>query len=522
MAKTRTLIRSSRGPVVILVWDGFGITKKKEGNAEVAAKMPVWHKLCETYPNSLLRADGVDVGLPPSQPGNSEAGHATIGAGRAVESDQVVIDRAIADHSFENNPALLRAAVHCIRNKSTLHLMGLLTNGKSGHASPKHVAALLKFAAGLSLPRIALHLFTDGRDTPPFHAAHLMSELEKRLPPQCVVASIMGRFYAMDRNKFWERTEMAYKALVEGHGISAESSVQAITQAYTRGESDEFITPTVICQKGTCVAPISDHDAVIFWNLRSDRARQLTKPFVMRDFEVHEPHAFRRHVIRKDLAYITLTEFGTDLDSVVAAFPHREVHGTIVEAMRTHRQLYAAESEKFSMVTYFLNGGYDRPRYGEDRIRIPSPRVARYDHTPRMRVDELAKRVTAALRGDAYDLAIVNFANADMVGHSGNLKAAIKACEALDDALGVIWKTVSALKGTLIVTADHGNVEQMISPHGGADTEHNPDPVPFLVAGLAAKGRRASTGTLAGVAPTALDLLGIEAPSEMTGRTLLR
>lgn len=522
MAQHLKFFRRSKGPVITVVWDGFGTKKRTEGNAILAARMPVWKQLCGAYPNTVLAADGVAVGLPPGQPGNSEAGHATIGAGRAVESDQVVIDRAIQEHRFEDNPALLQAAAHCIRRKSTLHFMGLLTNGRSGHASPKHVKALVKFAAGLNLPRVALHLFTDGRDTPPFHAAHLVAELEKQLPPNVVIATVMGRFYAMDRNRFWERTSMAYHALTDGEGVMAESPVQAVTEAYTRGESDEFITPTVICRDNTCVAPVLDRDAVVFWNLRSDRARQLTKPFVMRAaFEACEVYATRRHAIRTGLLFVTLTEFGKDLDSVVAAFPHREVPGTIVEALRTHRQLYAAESEKFAMVTYFLNGGSDRPRYGEDRIRVPSPRVPRYDHVPRMRAQELARRVVTALDGGAVDFALVNFANADMVGHSGNFQATVRACEALDDALRLIWRKVKSLDGTLLVTSDHGNAESMLNPHGGADTEHNPNPVPFLVAGRSVRGRRLRRGTLADVAPTVLGLLGVEKPREMTGHNLL-
>ncbi len=520
MAQEKALSRRSPGPLVTLVWDGFGLARPAEGNAETQAKMPVWRKLLSQYPHTELNADGEAVGLPENQPGNSEAGHATIGAGRPVESDQVVINQSIEDHSFEDNPALLQVAAHCIRNKSTLHLMGLLTNGKSGHASPHHIKALIKFASGLNLPHVALHLFTDGRDTSPFYAAHLVAELEKQLPPRCVIATIMGRFYAMDRNRFWERTELAYNALTLGQGVSSESAIQAITQSYNRGESDEFITPTVICSNNTCIAPISDHDGVVFWNLRSDRARQLTKPFVMKDFQTNEPHSFKRRVFRRDLHFVTLTEFGKDLDSVIAAWPHREVQGTVVEALRYKKQLYAAESEKFSQVTYFLNGGYDRPRFGEERIRVPSPRVPRYDHVPRMHADELARRLVEAL-DKGYDFVLANFANADMVGHTGDLPAGIKACEALDDALGLIWNKLQKLKGTLIVTADHGNIECMLSPHGGADTEHNPDPVPLLVAGEGLRSFKLRRGTLADVAPTALWLLGVEKPKEMTGHRLI-
>ncbi len=520
MAKRKSqTVRLSQGPVVTVVWDGFGLAKPGPANAVSLAKMPHWKKLLAQFPSSQLVADGVAVGLPKDQPGNSEAGHATMGAGRPVMSDQVVIDEAILDKSFENNPALLRAAAHCLRKKSTLHLMGLLTANRSGHASPKHVHALIRFASSLGLSRIALHLFTDGRDTSPFHASHLLAELEKSLPKNVVIASVSGRFYAMDRNHFWDRTLLAYDAITSGRGLMAESAIQAVTQAYNRGESDEFITPTVVCKNNTCIAPVLDHDTVIFWNLRSDRARQLSKPFVVRDFEATE-HIAKRHAFRRDVCFVTLTEFGKDLDSVIAAFPHRDVPGTLVEALRSKKQIYGAESEKFSQVTYFFNGGSDRPRFGEERIRVPSRRVARTDQAPQMRADELAKRVVAALEGEP-DFVLVNFANADMLGHTGNIEAAVAGCEALDDALGVIWKKVQRLKGTLIVTADHGNVEAMKSAQGGMDTEHNPNPVPLLVAGEAVKLKKLRRGTLADVAPTILDLLGVLAPSEMTGHTLL-
>jgi 2,3-bisphosphoglycerate-independent phosphoglycerate mutase len=371
----------------------------------------------------------------------------------------------------------------------------------------------------MQLPRVALHLFTDGRDTAPFHASHLLAELEKQLPPNFTIASLMGRFYAMDRNHYWDRTLLAYDAIAAGHGLAADSPIQAVTRAYNRGESDEFIVPTVICRNRTCVAPVMDHDAVVFWNLRSDRARQLTKPFVVKGFGAAEPAAPKRSVARKDLCFVTLTEFGKDLDAVIPAFPHREVDGTIVEALRYRRQLYAAESEKFSQVTYFLNGGFDRPRFGEARIRIPSPRVARYDDRPALHARQLTRAFADAL--DRVDFALVNFANADLIGHTGNERAGIKACEALDEALGTIWSKVKELDGTLIVTSDHGNIEEMHDAYGGTDTEHNMHPVPFLVAGSAVRAKKVRHGTLADVAPTALRLLGVQKPKEMTGRCLI-
>ncbi|MFA4954266.1 MAG: 2,3-bisphosphoglycerate-independent phosphoglycerate mutase [Patescibacteria group bacterium] len=510
----------SKRKLVLIIWDGFGIGRKDKGDATGLAKMPTWRKLLESFPHTQLKADGASVGLPAGQPGNSEAGHATLGAGRPVISDQLVIDEAIDEKKFSKNPALRHAVAHCERNRSILHLVGLLTNHASGHASPKHIEALIKFAAASRLPRVALHLFTDGRDTPPFHAVHLLAELQKKMPSNFVIATLSGRFYAMDRNRFWDRTMLAYDAMTQGHGVSADSVTTAVTQAYNRGESDEFITPTVICKNKTCIAPISDHDSVIYWNLRSDRARQLVKPFVLKDFNLREPNV-RRRVFRKDLCFVTLTEFGKDLNGEsMAAFPHADVRESFVDAMRYQRQIYIAESEKFAQVTYFFNGGFAKPLFGEERVRIPSLRIPRYDAKPRMRADEIAKNIVQALDQD-YQVIVANFANADMVGHTGNEAAAIQACDALDETLALIWKKVREKDGILVVTADHGNVEVMLNPHGGADTEHNPDPVPFLVAGSGFKNAKLKPGGLADVAPTLLHVLGVDQPKEMTGKNLL-
>jgi len=482
--------------------------------------MPHWHRLMKRYPHTLLGADGPAVGLPPGWPGNSEAGHATIGAGRVVPSDLLHITQAIRDHSFFHNPALLKAAEHVKREHSTLHLVGLLTGHRSGHASLDHIRALIRFADEQRVPRVALHLITDGRDTHPFQALTLLEEIQKILPARFVIASFIGRFYAMDRNRFWERTELAYRLLVRGEGVAMQSPTQALSEAYARGESDEFLLPTVLCHQGKCAAPVQDRDAIIFWNLRSDRARQLIKPFAMYNFETREPHAFHRVAIRKELFLVTLTEFGSDLDHVMPAFPHRQIHNTLVETLRWHRQLYAAESEKFSQVTYFFNGGSDRARFGEERLRVPSLRVPRYNRVPRMSADALTTRLLSALEAP-YDFVTVNYANADMVGHTGDLAAGVLACEALDQNLARVWKAVRAEHGTLMVTADHGNIEQMQLAHGGADTEHNPHPVPLLVAGRAAEHHRLRAGTLADVAPTVLALLGMAKPVEMTGKNLL-
>lgn len=508
-------------PVTLIILDGFGIRKEQQGNAVAMAKMPVWKRLRKAYPDTKLKADGRAVGLPKGQVGNSEAGHMTIGAGRPVQSDMVRINKEIEKRTFRDNPALLRTLAHVTRNNSTLHLMGLLTGEQSGHSHIKHLLALLRFVGELRLSDVVLHLFTDGRDTPPHHAPKLVAEVMEHLPENVRIGSVTGRYYAMDRNLFWDRTRQAYEALVQGKGRTAKDAMSAVEKAYDLGESDEYIKPTIIAsnrEKHT----IGDHDAVIFWNLRSDRARQLTKPFVMDDFETEQEGAFKRKKVLKDLFFVTLTEFGTDIDTVVAAYPNVEVSCTLVEVLRSHEQVYIAESEKYAHVTYFFNGGHDRARFNEKRINIPTKKVARYDEKPRMQVIEIAKNIKASLEQDA-DFICANFANADMVAHSGNLEATVKACEALDDGLKIVWEAVQKHDGYLIVTADHGNAEQMIGEKGMPDTEHNPNPVPFLIAGKGVKSKRLrSKGELADIAPTILDLFNLEKPKAMTGRSLLK
>jgi len=514
--------KKNHAPVVLLIWDGFGISKRTDGNATKLAKMPTWQKLLKEYPNTTLRADGEAVGLPKGQVGNSEAGHTTIGAGRPVDTDVIRINEEIKKRTFHDNPALLRVVAHAMRRHSTLHMMGLLTNRSSGHSYPDHVFALLKFVEELHVRRVVLHLFTDGRDTSPHSAPKLLAELEKRMPKNCTIGTIIGRYYAMDRNRFWERTERAYNALVLGEGFRAPTAMDAVNRAYNRGESDEFIQPTIIRSASSKPQCIQNDDAIIFWNLRSDRARQLAKPFVQACFEKCEPHAFVRKTVRKNILFVTLTEFGSELGSAVAAYTNRGITGTLVEALRSESQYYVAESEKYVHVTYFLNGGYDRTRFGERRVHIPTHRVERYDQKPQMRAKEVGRAVVRAL-GQGANFVCANFANADMVGHTGNLPATVQACEALDGALADIWKAVQRRCARLIVTSDHGNAEILVASDGTPDTEHNPNPVPFCIAGsIPARLRLRSNGELADIAPTVLALLGVEAPEQMTGRSLLR
>ena len=520
MKKTSKQIEKKIGLVVLVIWDGFGVAKKHLGDATQIARMPVWHRLCRTHVHSLLKASGKWVGLPETHPGNSEAGHETIGAGRVVPGDILTINETIKDKSFYKNPGFLEAVKQVKKNKSVLHLIGLLTEDKSGHASPKHIRALIEMAKQQKVRRVALHIFTDGRDTSPLDAEQLIAHLESELPPNFVIASVMGRFYAMDRNRRWGRTLLAYNAITHGEGVRADSASHAIAQAYNRGETDEFVLPTVICEKDVCVAPVRDNDAVIFWNLRSDRARQMLKPFVEPHFEKLQPEAPKRHAIVKHLYFVTLTEFGKGLDSVVSAFPHHELRDTLLETLRHKKQLYAAESEKFSMVTYFMNGGYDAPKFGEHRLRVESPYVTNYKDRPEMSAKKLTERLLKRI--PKHDFITVNYANADMVAHTGDLAATIKACETLDEMLGQIWKSVKENQGTLIVTADHGNAEELKTSYGGKDTEHNPNPVPFLMAGAGARGKKAENGSLIDIAPTILSLFEITPPKIMMGKNLLK
>jgi len=507
-------------PLVLLILDGFGLSRNKDGNAPMRAKMPAFKRLLRKYPHTTLRADSESVGLPHGEVGNSEAGHQTIGAGRQILADKVIIDRAIKDKSFFSNPALLQAIDHAKKNNSTLHLMGLLTNSQSAHASLAHVFALIKLCRSHKVQNIAIHLFTDGRDTHPFHALKLLNELESKLPKNFQIATISGRFYAMDRNRNWKRTKMVYDCLVHGKCCFAKSAALAIEQAYENGLSDEFIEPTAILNDHK-PNRIKANDAVIFWNLRSDRARQLAKPFIASHFSDKNTSGFARGPKLKNLRFITLTEFGKQLDHAIAAFPHHEITDTLVEALRSRKQIYIAESEKYAHVTYFFNGGFDNPRFGEDRIRIPSARVKTFDQAPQMRAHEIAKKVASSVK-KGYDFICANLANPDMVAHTGDFNATKKACEAVDRAIDTVYKATSKSGGTVIITADHGNAEEVRKKNGHTDTHHNANPVPFILCGAEFVGKHLKKGSLSDIAPTILNLLHEPIPKKMTGKNLLK
>lgn len=531
-------------PMILVILDGWGITKPSQGNAITLAQTPVMNSLIKEYPNALIGASGKAVGLPPSQSGNSEAGHMNIGAGRIVEQDVVKISKSINDGTFFKNASFVEAIRHIKKNKSRLHLMGMISNGMSAHSDPDHLLALLAFAKGHDIKEVYLHLFTDGRDSPKYDSLKLVEDIQKVFKNNEAIATIIGRFYAMDRKKTWDRTEKAYNALVDGASRKASSAQAAITESYNRGESDEFIEPYIITRNGKPLPRIANGDSVIFFNLRSDRARQLAKVFVQQDFCGLNKSCFNRKKLIKDLLFVAMTDFGPDLEGILTAYPSADLKATLPIALKDLSQLYIAESEKYAHVTYFFNGGYANPIAGEERRLIASPNVKSYDETPAMSSEELTEAVINNLklpplnlplgfggkgrrfgRNWKYDFTVLNFAAPDMIGHTGNLKAGVKCCHEVDRCLGKIVKAYLRTGGTVMVTADHGNIEEMINlKTGEIDTEHSSNPVPLIIANnyLKDKLKLRSGGVLGDLAPTILELFNIQEPKEMTGKSLIK
>ena len=529
MDKTKKIDKSLKNnlPMILVILDGWGLAKPGKGNAVTLAKTPTMDGIVKKYPATELFAHGRYVGLPPKQDGNSEAGHMNIGAGRIVEQDAVKISKSINDGTFFKNTALLQAIKHAEKNKSKIHLMGMLSNGMSAHSEPDHILALLTLLEKNKTSNIYLHLFTDGRDSPKYASLKLVEEMKRSFKNKEIIATVMGRFYAMDRKKKWERTKKAYEALVLGKGHVAESASAAITESYNKGDDDEFIEPYVIDKNGR----IEGGDSVIFFNLRSDRARQLAKVFVQKDFNKDNPGSFKRGKILKDLYFVAMTDFGPDLDSISSAFPSADLKETLPMVFSDIKQLYLAETEKYAHVTYFFNGGYSGRVDDEDQAVISSPDVRSYDETPAMKSEELAKMVIYDLGKKKYDFVLLNFAAPDMIGHTGNLKAGIECCEKVDKYLGKIIGAYLKIGGTVLVTADHGNVEEMINlKTGEIDTEHSINKVPFIIVNkkfsfLSASRKKnmlREDGVLGDIAPTILELVGKEKPKEMTGVSLIK
>ena len=511
-------------PLLLLILDGWGIWDKKEGNAIALAKTPIIDALYKKYPNTLLQASAKSVGLPNKQPGNSEAGHMNIGAGRVVEQDAVIISKSINNGTFFKNPAFLQAARHATENNSDIHLMGLLSDGSSPHSHDDHILSLISFFIGHTKQNIYLHLFSDGRDSPPFAALKILSQYTSIFNSDRVkIATVMGRFYAMDRKKSWPRTKIAFDALVRGKGHQATSAVEAVNQGYNRGESDEFIEPSVVVDKsGKAIGSINSNDALVFFNLRSDRARQLSKTFAQPDFTKKNPGAFKPGKKIENLLFVALTDFGPDLEGVLTAYPGIDIPDTLPMVLRDIRQCYITETEKYAHVTYFFNGGYAHTVVGEKRVNIPSKNIPSYDKMPEMSTFEVADAVLKAVRGGKSDFITVNFAAPDMIGHTGNIEAAVQAIEAVDKALGSIVKAVKSKQGTVVVLSDHGNADEMLNlKTGEVVTQHSKYLVPFILVSDK-KYNLVTKGKLGNVAPTILEILNITKPKLMTCKSLIK
>jgi len=529
MKNTNAKSQSSNLPLILIILDGWGLAKPNLGNAITLAKTPTMSGLVKKYANTKLHAHGKFVGLPLKQVGNSEAGHMNIGAGRLVEQDAVLISRSISDGTFFKNSAFLGAVRHVHKMNSKFHIIGMLSNGQSPHSDPGHLIALLRLLKERGVKNIYLHLITDGRDSPKYVSLSLVDELEKKLVNNERIATIMGRFYAMDRKKSWDRTEKAFRALAYGQGREANTAQEAITEAYNRGESDEYIEPYIVGNSYGGNTRIEDGDSVAFINLRSDRSRQLTKAFVQDDFNKMNPGSFKRGKKLKHLYFVAMTDFGPDLNEILTAYPSIDLHNTIPMQLADLKQLYIAPLKKYAHITYFFNGGYAGTVAGEKHIMIPSPDVRSYDETPAMSSALLAKEVIRHLKPGSgknwtYDFCLLNFAAPDMIGHTGNLKAGIDCCGEVDRLLAKIVKAYLSVNGTVIITADHGNIENMVNlKTGEIHTEHTTNQVPFVLVNkkIGNKIKLRQNGTLGDIGPTILELLGRKKPSEMSGKSLI-
>lgn len=507
---------SSPRPVVLCVLDGFGLNDDPARNALLAARMPVWNGLIATWPACRLAASGEDVGLPEGQMGNSEVGHLNLGAGFPVLQDLPRISRAVREGDFARNAELRLAADEAVERGTALHLMGLIGPGGI-HALDEHIVAMAELARDVGLPpeRVHLHAFTDGRDTPPRSAVQFLPALVEHLAGIARVATVSGRFYAMDRDRRWERTQLAWEALVHGIGRRATTPAEAIELAYAHDESDEFIRPTVI----DGYMGMADGDAVVHLNFRADRARQLTWALALDAFD-----GFDRGRRPAELHLVTLTEYQAREElPLPVAFPPQEIDSLAAYLARLGRtQLHLAETEKYAHVTYFFNGGREEQLPGEERVLVPSRRdVPTYDLAPEMRAPEITERLVAAIEAAAHDFIIVNYANPDMVGHTGVWDAAVRAAEVIDECLGRVADATLAAGGALVITADHGNIEEMRDAEGKPQTKHTTSPVPLVLVAEGWRGRTLHDGRLADVAPTLCELLGIPPGPAMTGRSLL-
>ena len=502
-------------PVVLMILDGWGISEQTEGNAIAQSSTPNMDKLLATYPHSQLLCSGEAVGLPDGQQGNSEVGHLNLGAGRVVYQELTRINKAVREHTLQENTAFQQVMDACIAQQKPLHLMGLVSPG-GVHSHSDHLYGLLELARDKQVPEVYVHCFLDGRDVGPSTGLGFVQELEDKLAELGIgkIATVSGRYYAMDRDNRWERVEKAYQAMTAGIGETADSAVEAVQQSYDKGETDEFVLPTVIQADGRPAAKIGAGDGVIFFNFRGDRAREITKAFVNKDFG-----GFSREYL--GVNYVAMTQYEEGLD-VTVAFPPQDLQNTLGQVLADHqiKQFRVAETEKYAHVTFFFNGGVEDPNPLEDRLLVPSPKVATYDLQPEMSAIAVKDNLVQTIQKGEYPFVLVNFANTDMVGHTGIPEAAQKAVETVDACVGEVAEAVQKAGGVLLITADHGNAEQMVDPvKGTPHTAHTANPVPFVV--VSDRYQTAKNGSLQDVAPTVLKLLGIEKPADMTGSSLI-
>jgi 2,3-bisphosphoglycerate-independent phosphoglycerate mutase len=503
-------------PLMMIILDGWGISDNPDANAQEKARIPFYKGLIKEYPHTALECSGEVVGLPVGTMGNSEVGHLNLGAGRIVYQDYSRINNAIQDGSFSNNQALMDSMDSAVEKGTVLHLLGLLSDG-GVHSHVDHLYALIDMALARGVRRVFIHVFMDGRDTPPTSGINYINALEEFLndKPAAKIASVTGRYWAMDRDKRWERVEQAYRSLVYGEGRKCTSAGEAVKTSYAGNETDEFIKPSVICNDSVPIGTFQQGDSAVFFNFRADRARELTAALTAQNFE-----GFERKEIPVFGSYVTMTMYADDF-SFPIAFPPFKLTNILGELLSKNnlRQLRIAETEKYAHVTYFFNGGEETSFPGEDRCLIPSPKdVPTYDLKPEMSAYAVTEEVLKRVDGSSYDFILLNFANPDMVGHTGIMEAAVRACETIDKCLEEIVTKVQSVGGMVIITSDHGNCDEMINddnPH----TAHSTNPVPFLL--LKKDVRLRNKGILADVAPTVLELMGFEKPEEMTGESLI-
>ena len=510
---------SGKRPTVLMILDGFGLNDRTEHNAIALADTPVLDRLMKECPFVEGNASGLAVGLPEGQMGSSEVGHLNIGAGRIVYQDLPRITKAIEDGDFFENEALLKAVNNAKEKGTSLHIYGLLSDGGI-HSHNTHLYALLELARRHGLEKVYVHCFTDGRDTPPESGKKYVQELQDEMDRiGCgKIASVGGRYYAMDRDNNWDRIEKAYKVLTLGEGETASSALEAVTQSYEKGETDEFILPTVVMEDGAPVATIDDGDSIIFFNFRPDRAREITRTFCDDAFD-----GFDRGP-RKQVTYVCFTDYDPTIPNKEVAFDKEVITNTFGEWLAANglKQARIAETKKYAHVTFFFNGGVEEPNEGEDRFLIPSPKVATYDLQPEMSAEAVCDTVVEKIQSDEYDVIVVNFANSDMVGHTGVEKAAIEAVACLDECIGRVVDAVEEADGQLFICADHGNAEMMVDYEtGGPLTAHTTNPVPFILVNYDPDYTLREGGCLADIAPTLIEMMGMEKPEEMTGESLL-